>query len=390
MKKVFDDLKFRKELRMKSILGVALTVICAALNMEVMAAAAADADNATYYWRSGVASGDWSDSANWERDPSDPESSFHYPDSTECTVSFQRADASVRVNVDGIYHAKQIKLDNVGIALTFVGSNTNDSRIVANGQFGNSNNACLALEAVAFYCGRFIFSAGETFKLDKAAYFQSSSETTMTQNGIRLELHGGSVYYQDDWCIRMSGKDARIVIDDSTLSFNPYRGNQDLDLAYTASSAGGTNVVEFCGAQPRLLTGFYGVRSGSDAVGCVPEFIFHVPVGGYAEAPIRRVNSNASQMFNGLKKNTVAFSIAADSPVYSERQKLSCQLVDWKEKIATDYVELKTPTKSGTEFFYTYGWENGTTKGLREPESDESPTGLWLQFSNTGMSLRLR
>ena len=352
-------------------------------------AVAVEGDTATYYWNADKASGDWNDPACWTSSVAD--SDHQYPDSSGCFVSFKNAPANVTVHVNGTYTAKQLKLEQTGIDLTLKGDGYETSKLVANGQVSNSNNATVTLDGLSVEFGRFSHSAGQTLRLVNGAHWKSSQELTMTNPDILLELRGESYFFQEDWCIRMSGRNARIIIDDSTLTTSSSRGNQDLDLAYTASSANGTNRVEFVGTHPRLLTGQYGVRSGSDAVGCEPEYVFHVPVGGYAEAPVQRVNTIGGQLkYAGLGKNSAVYAIAPDSPCFAVQGKVNCPLLAWRYTIDTAWLKLSPPARNGAAFAYTYGWVNNATTDRTEPEAEELPTGLSFVFRPQGLLVLVR
>ena len=372
-----------------------LALLCAdGFAVESGTAVADDEDTATYFWKSDVASGDWNNPANWTSSAGGEND--RYPNGAKCTVNFENAPAEVTVSLNGIFSAKQLTMGKNGISVKLQGANTNDSKLVTTDRFSGTQNSTFTLDAAYLQANGLGFEQGMTFTLDHAAFFKTSIETAIKNTGARLNIRNESVFFQEDWCVRMSKADAKVVIDNGTFMFSPGRGNQDMDLAFENSSPDDVNTVEFYGDHPRLLTGFYGVRAGSDMTGdklgkgAVPLLVFHVPAGGYTQTPV--VHTGAlNQRFAGLRRQKVGIVVADDSPCFAARAKTACKLVEWQRKIDAEYIEFREPAKTGFSMFYTYGWEGGASTDATLPLSDgDLPTAIWMSSRPVGMIISIR
>ena len=327
-------------------------------------------DTATYTWRSDAASGNWADAGNWICSVRDDRLS--YPDSASCTASFAECTDAVTVSVDGVFATKTINLAVSGLALSFIGSGTNDSRIVTSSDINLASGETLVFDSVYVRGPRTGFANNATVRLQNAAFFDSTGDTSMYQDNCRLELLSDSTMVSANG-YRIRGNGNVVYIEDSTFSttgnFNP-----------SDNSSAMSNTVVFAGSHPKLVA--YSIIPGNSGVpssGILPVFRFDIPVSGYAAPPV-----STSKEFPRNNLYGIHFEVPRAAGCFQCAGIMPVKLVDAPQGIYTERMDFTDqPRPEQTSFFFSYGKDDS-----RE-SNGKNPTGLGAEIKGSGATVIL-
>ena len=337
------------------------------------------ADQATYYWKTDVAAGDWNDAANWDTVPDDPR--LGYPNDASCTASFvQRGTNPTVVTLPGTYAVGTLDFGTANSDITFTAVDA-ETGILSAGRFAMQSGTHFTVHSARVENGTLwsVPTGVRCYVLDEGFLYvnhDGGEGIHFSYGDIRCELRGHSTL-QSIGHISTDGPDVRIVIDDSTLRddfyFVPARGANAV-----------SNVVEFLGEAPKFtIAGACTPAWDAPATKHDITFLFHVPENGYAEAPIERVGSNkifAGENQHGAK---VRFEIAADSPVFqSGHAAIDVPLLSWTTYgIYSDLVELEEQPRPALASLY-YKWGDALS-------GDGRPNAIWATLKGCGATVIL-
>ncbi len=331
-------------------------------------------DSAQYVWVNNN-SGLWSDPANWTCTVNDNKARLGYP-SYGNSVRWLGNQTAV-VEVDAAYTGlADVFVDNPGLNLTLIG--TVDGASV---HFGNTHctaNTRITLDNVlSSSSGGASVGDNGSFTLLHGSTFSTAWEFKVEGANALLHVGDGSsltVATSGDgqpYRLGLYGENARIEIDNSTVSVRSLRINYDADkVAPYGIVFSGTNPV--LRASNRLQI----IRAASD--GGRPTFLFSVPANGYVAAPIQRNGSGYKFLDTTYSANIPAtlFQINRHSPFFNESKTADVQLVSWPSQgIDTAGVEFDTSVP-GSRFYYM-------------PAEDSKKTDIYVQLQGHGHTVVL-
>ena len=329
-------------------------------------------DSATYTWKSDCAEGDWSDAGNWTCSIDDSRLSF--PNSPTCKATFAGCAGEVAVHLDGVYTVDSLNINIANFALSFIGSGTNDSSLVVQGD-GNVNlgaGESLLLDGAALDVYKLPPASGSSIRLQNAAYLGIRADRIMDSTNERIELAGGSVMYVKTG-FRQRNSNNVLRIEDATFTtpgnFCPSDFNNSKVI-----------VTEFAGTRPVLSA--YQVRPADNSKptsGIQPVFRFEIPAAGYEVVPIVQ-NRN----FPATTGIPIHFEVPADAGCFSvagtARFKLVALTAGNIQTAGIDFADQPRPEQ--TRFYYTYGANDSL-------EPSGNPTGLWVEIKGNGATVIL-
>ncbi|MBQ2623630.1 MAG: hypothetical protein IJI36_19950 [Kiritimatiellae bacterium] len=314
-------------------------------------------DNTTYTWQAvdGEWSGAWTNAAHWANNSA---ARYDYPDSTGATADFGNCPegTAVTVAVDGNFKAGTTKFYSSAHAtdIAFAGTGTTTSGLATSG--GTGNGVITKSDSRVEFRNLSITSSTqwELVRSDTVTNVTVRFDgAKMTGSGImavsapfcRFEFVGGS----DISCtgrINFGGTNTVVLIDDSTVqSGNAVMFNGDCNV-------NGNLEVVFKGAAPKLIaSSYFGARNNNAATNCT--FVFTVPVGGYAEPPIKMTSSNLT-LFTPANGGSYIlnynFRVDEDSPALkkSSGRLENIVIADTVKGIETDKItEFSVPEHDG-------------------------------------------
>lgn len=322
----------------------------------------------TYTWKSGVASGRWSDGANWTCDVDNPASA--YPNSDTCTATFAQRSGSVTVQVDGHYTVDKLILRRTDLAISFIGTGTNNSSIVSlSGDCTRGGGQTLLLDAVSLSVSQITAGNENTsMRLQNGAYLRIAKDHPMKLADERIELVGDSCMYVQSG-LRQRNANNVVRIEDSTfITLGNY--------CPAAESAATGSVTEFAGTHPVLQASQ--IRqgdSGAPSSEFKPVFRFDIPAAGYEAPPI--------VLGSRFPYNT-SIGIRCEVPETAgcfrngETRRFKLVGVTTGNSIQSDYIDFSDqPNPEQTVFYYTYGADDSL-------QPSGKPTGLWVKIRGTG------
>ena len=276
-------------------------------------------DTATYTWKAAARDGLWSDPANWSS--SQPTDCLGYPRSTGATAVFP-AETRASVTLDGSYSIKKIDLSAANISVAFIGTDVETCRLTSSsiGWLGSCSK--LILDGVYFERvqdlgpiagGAVILRNGAIWKLNILDYY--TRQWFERQNSV-LEITQGSEVRASGLRI---GVDAKIVIDDATLSVSGA-----VQAGYSAAGGG----IVFKGKHP-LLKVASGSKFNSELADAGVTLDFEVPVGGYEEAPIQGAGAQTYAFYSDAKSAGNLMRILDSSPALRVGETIDQPLVSW-------------------------------------------------------------
>ena len=339
-------------------------------------------DASTYYWKADVASGAWNDAANWEVIPANPQLTF--PNSTDCTASFaNRGAMPTTVSLDGSYTVRTLDFGSANADIAFEADSASDGILAAN-RFSMQAGTRLTIRSARVQCATEwdVPTGVRCTILDEGFLYvdHTNYESIHFMSGdTRCELRGRSTL-QTSGHISTDGPDVRLVIDDSTIRcgyyFVPARGANAV-----------SNVVEFLGAAPKFtINGACTAAWDNPATPRDAIFLFHVPLEGYAEAPIQRTGNSFVFAAERNHGGDIRFEIAGDSPIFQSgrNEPLTVPLLSWTTYgMDPQYIDLDDqPRRSLTSFTYTWGNNNALS-------GNGYPTGLWATLQSCGATILL-
>ena len=345
-------------------------------------------DAAKYYWNPAVPEGAWTEHANWtdeNGDALDPRCA--YPNSAKCTADFSKCTEAVTVLCSGTNDVCELKSDK---AVTIV------FRAAAPGAWINGrkdypfsfvSGSDVTFDGVFAWSQAYFRPEANTswHFVNPGAGYSAGNETWMTTDGSFVEVKDGAHIDQRGWRYEMWASYTTLVVDNAT-----YYGSDDVRLCKFNGAI--TNSIVFKGAAPKMTCS--NMSSGIEATDDVyAELLFVVPEGGFgAEGVVceRGGGSYSDQAFANQGKKQLVFRLDRKSPAFL-RGKTDTLLVEWSKGIATDKVVLAPSPRTTGSLYYVYGWKDGHTAGLLEPENDgDLPTGIRARFAAGGFAVMIR
>ena len=335
-------------------------------------------DNTTYTWKEGVTEGAWTDPANWTASINNPYAL--YPNSSKARANFKNCTVPTVVTISGTVVVDVIQnQNNNALDLTFRRDpNAETARIQCWATwwdgFGDSS---VTIDGVYYYChdGKYMNLA--SLKVTNGATFETAQETQWHKSGAVLEVSNGSLWWQTDWTLSMTGTGSKFILDDSTFRSKG-------ELWCPRNSGGVSNVVEVRGANPVFdCTGFVAGRDSQSDSG--PTIVFFVPEDGYATAPFSRANGGSFNL-----KLPVNIVVDPSSPaLHAGYKRIRTKLIDYPKgsiQATNDISFAQQPRANLLSYSYTYG-----TDYAAEPATEGAlPTALWIDIPKRPTVLYVR
>ena len=291
-------------------------------------------DTTTYTWKSDVVTGDWCDASNWTNNKQGD--CFGYPMSTSATVVFPQ-DTAATVVLDCPLVVGTVDLKAANIALTFTGTKAD----VLAGTFQLGNSTHIVLDGASLASAKDIKLGGASvLTLRDGAFSVTNMYFNVTEGG---NLGGGTV--------RLEG---------TAPEFRAY-GNCRGQNASIADATGG--------------------------------FVFKVPQGGYADAPLRLTVSSANLLGGRDAGSAAPLAVSVDrkSPAYKSQDVQLCLLATWASGIAPEKMALDADglrcsgqTLGGEPLGFLY------SKQLNEPRTWEVSGGFTKSDKPYALAVQLR
>ena len=309
-------------------------------------------DTTTYTWKTSVASGNWSDPANWTDNQGGD--CLGYPKTADATAVFP-ADTDANV-----VFTEKLTIGSLNLAagptVTFSqgGASTNATKLTANTMTWHNNS-----------------SSGGTITLDSVAIASTSGDTLIDiRRALRLvngsNLHFAGVFGQQ-------ALNTVVVADGSYLSCNgTYFGGGTLVISnatfwtrshdYVGRNRTGGHVV-FQGDHPLWYHAnkdgyFYSVIANANV-----QLDFLVPAGGYASAPLRAISTQAYYMGNNKSSDgscALTVNVLDESPANFVDGTVTTRLISWPKGINTNMVLAGHLPAYGAMTDDAFVWGSGT------------------------------
>lgn len=286
-------------------------------------------DNAGYTYN-GTGTGMWSDSANWSNDARDGLDRLGYPAYASGWVNM--GGGTKEVHVDAAYSGLgEFHTTWSGLNLTLVGD-TNDAALGV-GSYHTDSNTSVTFDHIRIE-GRsaYTVNANASVSLLNGAYLSTRWEYNINGDNAYTYVGSGSeLYVATEWwyALRIDGANALLEIEDGTVRARVRFGQ----LNASATPKG----IRFLGSSPHLNVTAECVIVNPSLPGS-PVFEFVVPAGGYASAPIQKVNGDAFPLAGHSYQDhmdavhnapPIIFSVNEFSPFFSESDVSDILLVDW-------------------------------------------------------------
>ena len=332
-------------------------------------------DTATYTWRAvdGVWDGNWSDAAHWSCDKTDNRG---YPQSSGAAASFVNCtlDNPATITVDGDYTIGAFTpMGAGGSKLSFVGANTADraKNALRTGVLPTfKSNSLLEFRNMTFVRRKVSDNANWNAMADTSGAIRNATLrfSNTAFSGVYDFIYAGgvdcSVEFLDGTTAQMSskmssgGQNMMVVIDESTLSPSAFYFPAD-----EQSTASG-QTVQFYGANPILKISN---RFTDWSRSATPQIVFHVPEGGYGNAPIQLTNTSVKFGANNGSSDSgtsvYTFAVASDSPALFVNGALeNCVVVSAAAGFVTERVNLTSYADGkGRSAALSYGKDGAKT-----------------------------
>ena len=298
--------------------AVATTAGGNAITTRTAVASCKTLDKTIYTWQAveGDWNGDWEDPAHWSPSNAD---CFGYPQSSAATVDFTdcTTDHPVVVNVHGKYTVGTFKCyGRAASDIAFVGTGVATSGLTGGGygQTKIASDSTLEFRDMSLTLNgdwellRDTDRTNVTFRLSgvtgsTTGYFALAAGYCRAEFLNGTDFTGGMKF-------NIGGTNTVVVIDDSTIQANgsPY------GFIFNADSHNwGGMEFHFRGKAPQMLSSksFFPFSHHPDIN---HHFIFEVPVGGYAEAPIQFTHDSTKMFQGGHATADYHVIISPDSP----------------------------------------------------------------------------
>ncbi len=297
-------------------------------------------DNATYTWKTSVASGDWNDPANWDDDaggdsggyPCTANNIAHFAPGTVAAIHFPASVsfgilAATNRNIDISFTAAP------GVAVTNTifrmgltgGSYAGHGRVALHGV-----NWYAASGGIATYSGReLILDGGTTLSIPNlytyaAAYTYWPETRIEVRDESQLTVRGTSY---------VTGY-TTLLISNATVRTGVFY----CDYATSSSLKDGGGRVRFEGKHPLLsVTGSACTASGNNSYGTRDSnFDFLIPEGGYDAPPFQYTGGGVFMKPSSNSTKTRRFNILAESPAVLSGEALEQTLVSLTTAMTAD------------------------------------------------------
>ena len=325
-----------------------------------------------YIWVNNT-TGAWSNPDNWTCAANDGKSRLGYP-SYGNSVRWYGNQTAV-VYVDGPYTGLgDAFVDNPGLNLTLVGTVEGASAL-----FGNTHttyNTHITLDNVTSSSGGFGVGNNGEFWLVNGASFSTAWRCEIEGDHALLHVGDGctlTVATSNDgyeYRLGLAGEGSRIEIDNGTVV------TRCLKIGKTKTAV--PDGIVFTGTNPVLrVAKQFRIEQALDDGGS-PTFLFSVPIGGYAQAPIQRNGSD--RLFLDQSKGTgvppVLFAVDRRSPFFQDKNTMDVPLVAWNNAAGINTDGIVFESSDSVRFFYT-------------PEEGATKTGLWVNLQGHGFTMIL-
>ena len=297
-------------------------------------------DNATYTWKTSVASGDWNDPANWDDDaggdsggyPCTANNIAHFAPGTVAAIHFPASVsfgilAATNRNIDISFTAAP------GVSVT----NTTFRMGLTAGSFAGKGSIALhgvnwyaASGGIATYSGReLILDGGTTLSIPNlytyaAAYTYWPETRIEVRDESQLTVRGTSY---------VTGY-TTLLISNATVR----TGSFYCDYATSSTIKDGGGRVRFEGKHPLLsVTGSACTASGNNSYGTRDSnFDFLIPEGGYDATPFQYTGSGVFMKPTSNSTKIRRFNILAESPAVLSGEALEQTLVSLTTAMTAD------------------------------------------------------
>ena len=281
-------------------------------------------DATTYTWTGKGEAGVWSDPANWSGNQG--EDCLHWPGTSGATASFP-ANTKVTFVQDGPMTVGWVNANNADVELTFVraeGLATNEVKWTFNSFNPNAARVKTILDGGCLYTGGFNLGDHGVLELKNGANLYANGD-------FNCSTWGDVTLADDSWmsCNQYYFGGGTTVIRDSTLWTRSH------DLIGNNKTGGH---IRFEGTHPLWWHNNKDGHFKSFLDNANVQIDFLVPEGGYAEAPIRAISTQASIMgWNGgstqsAATRTFTFNVLDESPANRVDDTITTTLVSWPNK----------------------------------------------------------
>ena len=294
-------------------------------------------DTSEYIWVNN-ATGLWSNPDNWTRKntATDNYKNIGYPAYSTGIIRFL-GDQTAEVTLDADYSGfGDFFIDNRRLNLTIHGN----GHVLKTGNTHTTGDNTFVFDNVRYTTtGSYTVESRSSAQLINGTYFQTQWEFNVNGSGSAYlyvgpgcEINCG-VGDTNAYTFRLDGEGNSIVIDDAYVHTRGLRIAQNRD--------GVPNGIVFKGSNPRLecYREFVVCKSLSGN----PVLEFYVPIGGYAQPPIRKTLSGdyialGNKWINHTSSTSVyspiAFKISEKSPFYQSESETDVCLFDWSASTA--------------------------------------------------------
>jgi hypothetical protein len=331
-------------------------------------------DTTTYTWKTSVASGNWSDAANWTDNHSGD--SLGYPQSTAATAVFSaKSTASVAFTEPLAVGTLNLSGIDLSVAFTQGGASTNATKLTVSTLNMNGAQGSVTLDGVALQVnGGFTLGARRALSLVNGANLYSTGDF-YNENYNEVTISGGSWFS----CSQMLFGSGTITIDDSVV----WTRSHD----YVGRTRTGGHVI-FKGEHPLW---YHDNKDGcffSNLANANVQLDFLVPVGGFDSAPIQARDTPKYYMGNSTSaagSSALTVNVLDESPANFADETVTSPLIYWKKGInKTRILEGHLPDcGAGTSSDDAFAWGSGDYPPTLDVTIHGSSNAGQLQISAT-------
>ncbi|MBQ6246460.1 MAG: right-handed parallel beta-helix repeat-containing protein, partial [Kiritimatiellae bacterium] len=274
-------------------------------------------DTTAYTWKTSVASGDWSDPANWTDNHGGD--CLGYPASANATVTFP-ADTAATVRFTEALTIATLNLSAANLDITFTqgGESVAATKLTVTTLNLTGSNGSFTLDGVALSTsGAVTLGANSALRAVNGANLYTGNFTNNNYNDVRVSdesvLNCNTFYFGS----------GTLTISNALVSLRDY--------ALVGDTRGGGHVV-FQGTHPRLRCTVYHSCFYSTTAGVQLDFL--VPVGGYESAPVGATGVTSYYMGTqkGTAKTAYTVNVLDESPANFVDASVTTPLLIWSTK----------------------------------------------------------
>lgn len=235
-------------------------------------------NNLRYTWKKSVAAGLWEDAASWDA----PEGRFAWP-TTDSTAYFLNSTTTTVTIASSLVEVKDLIAYERNIVVTFTGGKDRKLKADTFQTDASGGRICVSNLEFEVASGGFNINTGRTMVFHDAIVTLYGGAYFGPYGGAnRHFIVSGGTYLRSSGDLRIGGAGSTATIDDSYVDL--YAAGKGVFLS--TGSVGGELIMK--GRNPRLEIVEYFRTSGGQSAGGTLTFV--IPVGGFAETPIRQIS----------------------------------------------------------------------------------------------------